>query len=43
MRVAAITPRSNCVLDASKAVANGLKLTPIQEAIQKTLETWAQP
>ncbi len=40
MRIAAITPRSNCVLDASKAVASGLKLTPVREALQKTLETW---
>lgn len=40
MRVAAKTPRSNCVLDASKAVTNGLKLTPVREAIQKTLENW---
>lgn len=40
MRLAAKTPRSNCVLDASKAVASGLKLTPVQDAIEKTLETW---
>lgn len=43
MRLAAKTPRSNCVLDASKALAHGLKMTPIREAIQKTLEAWGRP
>jgi len=40
MRLAAKTPRSNCVLDSSKAVAAGLRLTPVHEALQRSLEEW---
>lgn len=40
MRVAAIAPRSNCVLDSSKAVNSGLKLTPIRDSLQETLLAW---
>jgi len=37
---AAKTPRSNCVLDSSKALAAGLKLSPVRKAIQRALENW---
>ena len=40
MQLAAKTPRSNCVLDSSKAVAAGLRLTPIRDSIFQALETW---
>lgn len=40
MRKAAKTPRSNCVLDSSKASGAGLKLTPIREAIADCLMRW---
>ncbi|QEG42478.1 SDR family oxidoreductase [Roseimaritima ulvae] len=40
MQRAAKTPRSNCVMDSSKAIAAGLKLTPIEECIQQTLKNW---
>ena len=40
MQRAARAPRSNCVLDSSKAVAAGLTLTPIIPALQHTLARW---
>lgn len=40
MQRAARAPRSNCVLDSSKATAAGLKLTPIIPALQQTLAHW---
>ena len=43
MSKAAKTPRSNCVLDSSKAIAAGLNLTPIDELLPQVLAqcTWA--
>ena len=40
MRLAAKTPRSNCVLDSSKAIEAGLRLTPIIESLHSALESW---
>lgn len=40
MNRAAKTPRSNCVLDSSKAVRAGLRLTPVTEALRKSLQSW---
>lgn len=40
MREAAITPRSNCVLDSSKLAAAGIEMTPVDEAIRKALRAW---
>jgi len=40
MKLAAKTPRSNCLLDSSKAVEAGLKLTPIRESIVQALKNW---
>ncbi len=40
MRVAARTPRSSCVLDSSKALAHGLRLSPVSEAIAQSLDQW---
>ena len=42
MRKAAKTPRSNCVLDSSKALGAGLKLTPIRESIADCLMRWGK-
>lgn len=40
MSIAAKTPRSNCVLDSSKAASLGLKLSPIEESVRTALEKW---
>jgi len=40
MTKAAITPRSNCVLDASKLLATGIELTPVNEAVVNALKNW---
>ncbi len=40
MAKAAKTPRSNCVLDTTKLEQAGIKLTPVREAIQKSLQEW---
>jgi dTDP-4-dehydrorhamnose reductase len=39
-RVAAKTPRSNCVLDVSKLLATGVKLRPVEEALEHALRNW---
>jgi UDP-glucose 4,6-dehydratase len=40
LALAAKTPRSNCILDSSKAIADGLKLSPVVDAIQECLDRW---
>lgn len=40
MSVAAVAPRSNCVLNVSKALQAGLQLRPVEEAIADALRTW---
>jgi dTDP-4-dehydrorhamnose reductase len=40
MRVAAKTPRSNCVLDSSKLAATGIRMTEVNEAIERDLRRW---
>ena len=37
MAKAAITPRSNCVMDTSKAEKNGIALRPVEEAVRDSL------
>ncbi len=39
-RVAARTPRSNCILDVSKLLSTGVKLRPVDDALEKSLENW---
>ena len=39
-KVAAKTPRSNCVLDVSKLLATGVKLRPVEEALDDSLSNW---
>lgn len=41
LQLAAKTPRSNCVLDSSKAVAAGLPLSPIEEALEKAMRAFS--
>lgn len=40
MRLAAATPRSNCVLDTSKAEAHGVAMRPVREALAAALAEW---
>ncbi len=40
MEMAAKTPRSNCVLDSSKATKAGLKLTPVIESLENAMQHW---
>lgn len=40
MRLAAETPRSNCVLDTSKAFSAGLKMTEIKRSLRNSLQNW---
>jgi dTDP-4-dehydrorhamnose reductase len=40
MHVAAKTPRSNCVLDASKIARAGIAMTEVHEAIARDLQVW---
>jgi len=39
-RVAAKTPRSNCVMDVSKLQAAGVKIRPVEEALEDSLKNW---
>jgi dTDP-4-dehydrorhamnose reductase len=39
-RVAAKTPRSNCVLDVSKLLATGVRIRPVEEALEASLRDW---
>ncbi len=42
MSVAALTPRSNCVLDTHKLSSGGIVMTPVAEAIKNALQTWKE-
>jgi len=39
-KVAAKTPRSNCILDVSKLLATGVKIRPVEEAVFDSLKNW---
>ena len=39
-KVAAKTPRSNCVLDVSKLLGTGVKVRPVEEALLAALKDW---
>src|SRR5665213_2898245 len=39
-KVAAKTPRSNCVLDVSKLLAAGVKIRGVEEALEDSLKNW---
>ena len=40
MKIAAKTPRSNCVMDSSKLAAAGIQMTEVHEAIERALKRW---
>jgi UDP-glucose 4,6-dehydratase len=40
MRLAATTPRSNCVLDNSKLLATGVTMSHVEDAVVKSLQDW---
>ena len=39
-KVAAKTPRSNCVMDTTKLLAAGVKIRGVEEALQDSLKNW---
>ncbi|HEU5126101.1 MAG TPA: sugar nucleotide-binding protein [Verrucomicrobiae bacterium] len=39
-KVAAKTPRSNCVMDVSKLLNAGVKVRPVEEALEASLRNW---
>ncbi len=39
-KAAAKAPRSNCVLDVSKILATGVKMRPVEEALEDSLKNW---
>ena len=39
-KVAAKTPRSNCVMDCSKLLATGVKIRGVEEALEDSLRNW---
>jgi len=40
MRLAAKTPRSNCVLDNSKLLQTGIHMSDVTEAVERSLRSW---
>jgi len=40
MQKAAVTPRSNCVLDSSKLARSGIHLTEVHDAVREALRSW---
>jgi UDP-glucose 4,6-dehydratase len=41
-RIAAKTPRSNCVMDVSKLLSSGVKARPVEEALEHSLRKWVR-
>ncbi len=39
-KVAAKTPRSNCVMDTTKLLSVGVKIRPVEEALENSLKNW---
>lgn len=39
-RVAAKTPRSNCILDTTKLTRAGVRIRPVEEALEDSLRNW---
>ena len=40
MKLAAKTPRSNCVMSSAKLASVGIQMTPVRESIQQALRNW---
>ena len=39
-RFGAVTPRSNCILDPSKLLNAGIRIRPVEEALEDALDRW---
>ena len=39
-KIAAKTPRSNCIMEVSKLQAAGVKIRPVEEALEDSLKNW---
>ena len=39
-KIAAKTPRSNCVMDATKLLKAGVKIRGVEEALEDSLKNW---
>ena len=39
-KVAAKTPRSNCIMDVTRLLAAGIKVRPVEEALEDSLRNW---
>ena len=40
MNMAAKTPRSNCLLDVTKAQSAGIRMNPVHDALEKAMRAW---
>ena len=41
-RFGAVTPRSNCILDTSKILKSGIRIRPLEEALEEALDRWVK-
>jgi dTDP-4-dehydrorhamnose reductase len=41
-RFGAFTPRSNCILDPGKLLKSGIRIRPLQEALEEALDRWVK-
>jgi UDP-glucose 4,6-dehydratase len=41
-RFGAITPRSNCILDPGKLLKSGIRIRPLEEALEEALDRWVK-
>jgi UDP-glucose 4,6-dehydratase len=39
-KLGAKTPRSNCIMDCSKLLNAGIKIRPVEEALEDSLRSW---
>ena len=39
-RFGAVTPRSNCILDTTKILQTGIRIRPVEEALEDSLNRW---
>ena len=39
-KVAALAPRSNCIIDTTKLLAAGVKIRPVEKALEDSLKNW---
>jgi dTDP-4-dehydrorhamnose reductase len=39
-RFGAVTPRSNCILDTSKILKAGIRIRPVENALEEAIERW---